>query len=365
MDRADVALLRDAGVAAVDVAGAGGTNWALDRGAARPSAPARWRRAFADWGVPTADALRRRRVAAGPGLPVLASGGVRDGVGVAKCLALGAVGRRAGPAVPARRAGGPGRRRLRAVVDQLRIADLGRRARPRRRALGARAPRGDGMSGRRRRGRPRRPRRRAAAAGRGPRRRRRRAARAPGRPRLPAARRRLHLGHGPVARDDALGPRGDVRGGRPGPPPRGRPRRLDPLLPDPLGRGGATTSTSCRRPSGCGRRSRGSRRATRPPRRRSWPRCGRSTRTASSRRPPAVPARARPRRLRAPDGPPGSRAAAARARRAPLPPPARARGVLVPLALHRRRPLPRAGDLRRARLPPGPGRGLVRPTAAV
>ena len=41
-------------------------------------------------------------------------------------------------------------------------------------------------------------------------------------------------------------------------------------------------------------------------------------------------------------------------------PPARARGVLVPLAVHRRRPVPRAGDLRRARLPAGARRRLVR-----
>ena len=45
--------------------------------------------AFADWGLPTADALAAARSAA-PGLPVVASGGLRDGVDVAKCLALGA-----------------------------------------------------------------------------------------------------------------------------------------------------------------------------------------------------------------------------------------------------------------------------------
>ena len=58
---------------------------------------------------------------------------------------------------------------------------------------------------------------RAAAAGRGARRRRARAARAPRRPRLPAARRRLHLGHRPVADHDAVGARGDVRRRRAGP----------------------------------------------------------------------------------------------------------------------------------------------------
>jgi isopentenyl-diphosphate delta-isomerase len=85
---ADVAVLRDAGVAAVDVAGAGGTNWALIEGRRDPAAGA-VAGAFADWGLPTADALRAARAAA-PELAVIASGGLRDGVDAAKCLALGA-----------------------------------------------------------------------------------------------------------------------------------------------------------------------------------------------------------------------------------------------------------------------------------
>ena len=88
MDAADVALLRDAGVAAVDVAGAGGTNWALVEGR-RETGAARVAGAFADWGVPTADALVDA-VATAPGLPIIASGGLRDGVEAAKALALGA-----------------------------------------------------------------------------------------------------------------------------------------------------------------------------------------------------------------------------------------------------------------------------------
>jgi isopentenyl-diphosphate Delta-isomerase len=88
MDAEDVALLRDAGVAAIDVAGAGGTNWALVEGR-REAGAARVAGAFADWGVPTADALVDA-VATAPGLPILASGGLRDGVDAAKALALGA-----------------------------------------------------------------------------------------------------------------------------------------------------------------------------------------------------------------------------------------------------------------------------------
>ena len=88
MDAADVALLRDAGVAAIDVAGAGGTNWALVEGR-RQERAADVAAAFADWGVPTAEALVDARAAA-PDLPVIASGGLRDGVDAAKALALGA-----------------------------------------------------------------------------------------------------------------------------------------------------------------------------------------------------------------------------------------------------------------------------------
>jgi isopentenyl-diphosphate delta-isomerase len=88
MDAADVVLLRDAGVAAIDVAGAGGTNWALVEGHRQPEAES-VAAAFADWGVPTAVALREAAEAA-PGLPLIASGGMRDGVDAAKALALGA-----------------------------------------------------------------------------------------------------------------------------------------------------------------------------------------------------------------------------------------------------------------------------------
>lgn len=87
---ADVArALVDVGVAALDVAGAGGTNWALVEGE-RGNGPTRAvAEAFADWGIPTAAALAQVHGTC-PGVPLIASGGIRNGVDAAKALRLGA-----------------------------------------------------------------------------------------------------------------------------------------------------------------------------------------------------------------------------------------------------------------------------------
>ena len=88
--QATVRQLVQAGVAAVDVAGAGGTSWSEVEFHRAPTAfHARVARSFADWGIPTADAIQYARAAA-PSLPVFASGGLRDGIDIAKCIALGA-----------------------------------------------------------------------------------------------------------------------------------------------------------------------------------------------------------------------------------------------------------------------------------
>ncbi|MCB0012019.1 MAG: type 2 isopentenyl-diphosphate Delta-isomerase [Anaerolineales bacterium] len=82
--------LFNAGVAAIDVAGAGGTSWSQVEMYRAPTAKhARVAGAFVDWGIPTAVSLRYCREAA-PHLPVFASGGIRNGIDVAKCIALGA-----------------------------------------------------------------------------------------------------------------------------------------------------------------------------------------------------------------------------------------------------------------------------------
>lgn len=82
--------LADAGVAALDVAGAGGTSWSqVEMHRARTEGARHVAAAFADWGIPTADSLRLVRGGA-PNLDIIASGGVRNGIQMAKALALGA-----------------------------------------------------------------------------------------------------------------------------------------------------------------------------------------------------------------------------------------------------------------------------------
>ena len=82
--------LVEEGVAIIDVAGAGGTSWAAVEGERHGDPKMRAvAQAFADWGIPTARAVRDVRAAC-PDATVIASGGIRDGVEAAKAVALGA-----------------------------------------------------------------------------------------------------------------------------------------------------------------------------------------------------------------------------------------------------------------------------------
>ncbi len=78
--------LQEAGVCYIDVSGAGGTSWAAVeyyRGADPALAETFW-----DWGIPTVLCLRE--LGGMERMNIIASGGVRDGLDVAKSIALGA-----------------------------------------------------------------------------------------------------------------------------------------------------------------------------------------------------------------------------------------------------------------------------------
>ena len=86
----DARRLAEAGVAAIDVAGAGGTSWSqVEMHRAKTESQKRLAAAFVDWGIPTAQAIQFVRRSA-PQVKVFASGGLRSGVEIAKCIALGA-----------------------------------------------------------------------------------------------------------------------------------------------------------------------------------------------------------------------------------------------------------------------------------
>ena len=83
-----------AGAGAIDIGGWGGTSWAaVESVRADESGKAQDKRLkslgedFAGWGIPTVVSLTE---VAGTGSPVIASGGIRNGIDIAKCLALGA-----------------------------------------------------------------------------------------------------------------------------------------------------------------------------------------------------------------------------------------------------------------------------------
>jgi isopentenyl-diphosphate delta-isomerase len=81
--------LRAAGVAAIDIAGKGGTSWSAVEAQRAAAQGQRTDRTFAEWGIPTEEALVGVRQAL-PDVPLVASGGIRTGLDVAKVIALGA-----------------------------------------------------------------------------------------------------------------------------------------------------------------------------------------------------------------------------------------------------------------------------------
>ena len=81
--------LHGAGVAAIDVAGKGGTAWSAVEAQRATQQGKPYSQTFTDWGIPTEEALVAVRGAL-PEIPLIASGGIRSGLDIAKSIALGA-----------------------------------------------------------------------------------------------------------------------------------------------------------------------------------------------------------------------------------------------------------------------------------
>jgi isopentenyl-diphosphate delta-isomerase len=83
-------MLADCGVRVIDVAGAGGTSWSQVE---MHRAPDEFTRelagTFVGWGIPTADSILNVKSVV-PEMTIFASGGIKDGLDIAKCIGLGA-----------------------------------------------------------------------------------------------------------------------------------------------------------------------------------------------------------------------------------------------------------------------------------
>ena len=110
-------MLLNAGISAIDVAGAGGTSWTeVEMHRAQTESQRQVASSFVDWGIPTAESIQIVREVA-PHLPVFASGGIRNGVEIAKSIALGAT--QAGLAGPFLKAAALSKEAVLEVIDRI------------------------------------------------------------------------------------------------------------------------------------------------------------------------------------------------------------------------------------------------------
>ena len=119
--------LIDAGISGIDCAGAGGTSWAKVEGlCAKSERRRKMGLAFGEWGIPTADAIVAVR-SVSQRIPLIATGGLRSGLDLAKAIALGAdLGAMARPMLVAAHAGEDAlAARIEDLLTELRIAMFG------------------------------------------------------------------------------------------------------------------------------------------------------------------------------------------------------------------------------------------------
>jgi isopentenyl-diphosphate delta-isomerase len=108
----DAWALEKAGAAAIDVAGAGGTSWAAVE--TYRSEQKHYGELFWDWGIPTA--ISTIEVSQSVSIPVISSGGIRNGIDAVKALALGA--EAVGMALPILKAAYKGQEYLEKFLEQ-------------------------------------------------------------------------------------------------------------------------------------------------------------------------------------------------------------------------------------------------------
>ena len=90
ISRESARMLKNAGISAIDVAGAGGTSWTeVEMHRAENEIQQQVSSSFVEWGIPTAESIQIVRETV-PDLPIFASGGIRSGVDIAKTISLGA-----------------------------------------------------------------------------------------------------------------------------------------------------------------------------------------------------------------------------------------------------------------------------------
>ncbi len=90
ISRAVARQMADAGVSAIDTAGAGGTSWSeVEKHLAQSEDRRAIAESFASWGIPTSESILACRAGAPESL-IIGSGGIRTGIDAAKAIALGA-----------------------------------------------------------------------------------------------------------------------------------------------------------------------------------------------------------------------------------------------------------------------------------
>ncbi|HVG63918.1 MAG TPA: type 2 isopentenyl-diphosphate Delta-isomerase [Hyalangium sp.] len=117
--------LAELGVRNIDVSGLGGTSWVRVEQLRASGALAQLGAEYSSWGIPTAAATAAVRRAVGPEIRLVASGGIRTGLEVAKAIALGAdLGGMALPLFKAQQEGGVegAERALALIISGLRQA---------------------------------------------------------------------------------------------------------------------------------------------------------------------------------------------------------------------------------------------------